>query len=122
MVGVASTPLGRRCGNRTTRISSVFLLRDASVVPFAPLNCVLGAGRVRGRDFFIGSWLGLLPGTFMYVCLGSLVPRVSEILSGNFASTSGCGRGLYWFGFAAMLLIVARIARDVANRTVEKGT
>jgi uncharacterized membrane protein YdjX (TVP38/TMEM64 family) len=72
-------------GHRGFRI--VFLLRLASIVPFAPLSYVLGASRIAGRDFGLASWLGLLPGTFLYVYLGSLVSSVGQILRGETPET-----------------------------------
>jgi uncharacterized membrane protein YdjX (TVP38/TMEM64 family) len=52
----------------------VLLMRLQPVfVPFAYLNMGLGVSRVRLRDYIIGSWLGMLPGTILYVYAGSLL-------------------------------------------------
>lgn len=52
----------------------VLLMRLQPVfVPFAYLNMGLGLSRVRLRDFVAGSWLGMLPGTVLYVYAGSLL-------------------------------------------------
>ncbi|MFM0047777.1 TVP38/TMEM64 family protein [Paraburkholderia sediminicola] len=103
----------------------ILLLRLTSVIPLTPLSYVLGAGRVRLRDFVLGSWLGLLPGTFLYVYLGSLVPGIREIMGGTHASTVLDWGNLYWLGLAAVMLaffLVARIARDAVNRAVKMET
>ncbi|GAB7543099.1 TVP38/TMEM64 family protein [Cupriavidus sp. 8B] len=100
----------------------VFLLRLASIVPFAPLSYVLGASRVSGPKFVLASWLGLLPGTFLYAYLGSTVSDVGQILSGE-AVTGNASRVLTWVGLAAAvlaLLIIARFARNAVNQTIEK--
>ncbi len=101
----------------------VFLLRLASVVPFAPLSYALGASRVRGRDFILASWLGLLPGTFLYVYLGSLVSSAGQILSGRFASEEGVEHAFFWAGLAATLIalaVIAKTAHSALNHTLKE--
>lgn len=61
----------------------VFLLRLASIVPFAPLSYGLGPSRIARRDFLLATWIGLLPGTFLYAYLGSLAADVAQIISGK---------------------------------------
>lgn len=98
----------------------VFLLRLASIVPFAPLSYVLGASRISGRDFVLASWLGLLPGTFLYVYLGSLVSDVRQILNGE-AASGGAARALTWVALAAAVLaivVIARFARKAVNQSI----
>lgn len=99
----------------------VFLLRLASVVPFAPLSYVLGASRVSFRDFVFASWLGLLPGTFLYVYLGSLVSSVNQILSGD--AVDNAPRVFTWVGLAMAvlaLLTIAHYARKSVNQSIDR--
>lgn len=99
----------------------VFLLRLASIVPFAPLSYVFGASRVSLRDFVFASWLGLLPGTFLYVYLGSLVSSVSQIISGDAADNAP--RVFAWVGLviaALALLTIANYARKSASQLIER--
>lgn len=101
----------------------VFLLRLASIVPFAPLSYALGASRISGRDFALASWLGLLPATFLYVYLGSLVSDVGQILNGE-AASGGAARVLTWLGLgvaALAVLVTARFARDAANQSINES-
>lgn len=101
----------------------VFLLRLASIVPFAPLSYALGASRISGRDFVLASWLGLLPGTFLYVYLGTLVSDVGQILNGE-AASGGAARVLTWVGLAAAVLAVltiARFARNTVNQSINQS-
>ncbi|MNQ07327.1 TVP38/TMEM64 family inner membrane protein YdjZ [compost metagenome] len=101
----------------------VLLLRLASIVPFAPLSYALGASRISARDFLLASWLGLLPGTFLYVYLGSLVSSVSDILSGE-ATAGNATHVLTGMGLAAAvlaLLSIAHCARKAANQSIEKA-
>ncbi len=51
----------------------VGLLRLSPLFPFSLLNYGLGVSRVRLRDFVLASWVGMLPGTVLYVYIGSLL-------------------------------------------------
>lgn len=100
----------------------VFLLRLSPIFPFNVLNYALGLTRVRLRDYVIASFFGMLPGTFLYVYLGSLVTSASELLSGKRPSAGPWGQVLYWGGLAATLLVtvlITRIARRALNRALE---
>ncbi|MBI5695227.1 MAG: TVP38/TMEM64 family protein [Nitrospirae bacterium] len=91
----------------------VFLTRLSPVFPFVILNYVYGLTRVSFRDYFLASWAGMLPGTLMYVYIGSL--------AGDLALVGADGRGrtplewaFYIAGLAATVAVtvyVTRIAR-----------
>ncbi len=103
----------------------VFLLRLSPIVPFNLLNYALGVTRVGLRDYVIASSLGMLPGTFLYVYLGSLVTNASELLSGRRPSVGVWGQVLYWGGLVATMLVtvlITRIARRALNRALEHKT
>src|SRR4029077_19479513 len=51
----------------------VLLTRLSPLFPFTLLNYAFGLTKLRFRDYVIASWLGMLPGTVMYVYLGSTV-------------------------------------------------
>lgn len=100
----------------------VLLLRLASIVPFAPLSYALGASRVSFRDFVLASWLGLLPGTFLYVYVGSLASSVSVILNGEAPAGHAAGL-LSWMGLAVAplaLLTITYYARKEINQSIER--
>lgn len=48
----------------------VFLLRLSPVFPFNVLNYLLGLTGVRFWPYVLASWLGMMPGTLLYVYLG----------------------------------------------------
>jgi uncharacterized membrane protein YdjX (TVP38/TMEM64 family) len=91
----------------------VGLTRLSPVFPFNLLNYAYGITKVRLRDFFFASWIGMLPGTVMYVYLGSL--------AGSLATLDARGGGrtpaqwvLYIVGLLATVAVtvyVTRIAR-----------
>lgn len=100
----------------------VFLLRLASIVPFAPLSYALGASRIARTDFMLATWIGLLPGTFLYVYLGSLAVDVTHIISGEVA-TSRTAQIMTWSGLAVALLAlltIARYARSAINQALHQ--
>jgi len=61
----------------------VLLVRLSPIFPFTLLNYALGLTRVAVRDYVIGSLIGMLPGTLMYVYLGSLVTSLTELAAGR---------------------------------------
>ena len=52
-------------------ILSVVVIRMLPIAPFAIVNMVAGASHIRLRDFFIGTALGMLPGTVILGYLSS---------------------------------------------------
>jgi uncharacterized membrane protein YdjX (TVP38/TMEM64 family) len=56
----------------------VVLMRLSLIFPFSILNYVLGTSHIRFRDFFFATLLGTVPGTFLYVYLGSIAMRAGE--------------------------------------------
>src|SRR5690242_15463369 len=51
----------------------VLLTRLSPVFPFTLLNYAFGLTRVKLGHYVLASWIGMIPGTVMYVYLGSLV-------------------------------------------------
>jgi uncharacterized membrane protein YdjX (TVP38/TMEM64 family) len=101
----------------------VILLRLSPVLPFGLLNYALGLTRVRLRDYVLGSFVGMLPATFLYVYLGSLVTTAASL--GSSAATAGTGQQMiYWSGLAATVLVtvfVTRLARRALSTALETG-
>jgi uncharacterized membrane protein YdjX (TVP38/TMEM64 family) len=101
----------------------VFLLRLSPIVPFNVLNYALGVTRVRLRDYFLASSVGMLPGTFLYVYLGSTITSASELVRGHRPSGGIGSQVLYWGGLAATVLatvLLTRTARRALDRTLER--
>ncbi len=53
-------------GIQSSGFKTIFRLRLIPVVPFNGLNFGAGLSSVKYRDYFLGSFLGMLPGTFIY--------------------------------------------------------
>jgi uncharacterized membrane protein YdjX (TVP38/TMEM64 family) len=107
----------------------VLLMRLQPVfIPFAYLNMGLGLSRVKLRDFVLGSWLGMLPGTILYVYVGSLLNGAyfTHFGAGSLAvhESHGLHRVVLLLGGAAFLafcLLISRIARTSLRRIQESS-
>lgn len=89
----------------------VLLLRLSPLFPFSLLNYALGLTSVRARDYVAASLLGMLPVTFLYVYLGSVVTSAGELLGG---ARPAAGLGMHLLragGLLATVLVVALITR-----------
>ncbi len=101
----------------------VLLLRLSPIFPFTLLNYALGLTRVRLRDFILASFLGMLPGTFLYVYLGSSVANLAALASGKATRGGPWEHVLFWGGLAATILVVVlvtRTARQALNRSLQQ--
>lgn len=98
----------------------VLLLRLSPLFPFTVLNYALGVTRVRLRDYVVASWLGMMPGTILYVYLGSLITSASELARGG-AGQGSATTWIYWVGLAASVavaVVVTRTARAALDRSL----
>jgi len=64
----------------------IFFLRLIPLVPFNALDYVAGISKVSARNYILGTFLGIIPGTFAYVYLGS---TLTHIYSWRFALAVG---------------------------------
>jgi uncharacterized membrane protein YdjX (TVP38/TMEM64 family) len=98
----------------------VGLARLSPVLPFNLLNYALGLTRVSLRDYVVASWIGMIPGTVMYVYLGSLAGSLAELGAGR--ARSATEWALFLAGLAAtvaMALVLTRIARRALQRRID---
>ncbi len=98
----------------------VGLTRLSPVFPFNLLNYAFGLTSVSLRDYFWASWVGMLPGTVMYVYLGSLAGDLA-LLGTEEQSRSPFEWGLYLVGLAATVAVtiyVTRLARAALAKKV----
>jgi len=98
----------------------VGLTRLSPVFPFNLLNYAYGLTQVTLRDYFFASWLGMLPGTVMYVYLGSLAGSLAT-LGKSGGQRTPAQWALYGVGLAATVAVtvyVTRIARAALAKKV----
>jgi uncharacterized membrane protein YdjX (TVP38/TMEM64 family) len=96
----------------------VLLTRLSPVFPFNFLNYAFGLTQVRFRDYFLASWIGMLPGTVMYVYLGTLAGELADLASGGPRSSALqyalLGAGLV--ATVAVTVVITRLASRVLAR------
>jgi uncharacterized membrane protein YdjX (TVP38/TMEM64 family) len=98
----------------------VLLTRLSPLFPFTFLNYAYGLTKVRFRDYVLASWIGMLPGTVMYVYLGSTVKELADVAVGN-VEGGLARRVLFFVGLAATVLVtvyVTRLARQALRQAV----
>jgi len=96
----------------------VFLTRLSPLFPFNLLNYALGLTGVRFPVYVIVSWLGMIPGSLLYVYLGSVASDLGSILGGEVTS-SPIGNTLFYVGLAATLVLTIVITR-IASKTLNE--
>ncbi len=108
--------LDRALGARGFTI--VLLTRLSPIFPFNLLNYAYGVTAVRLRDYVFGSWIGMLPGTVLYVYAGSAAATLAQALAGD-VDTGRAGQALLWLGLGATVAVTILVTR-VARRQLER--
>lgn len=105
----------------------VLLLRLSPVFPFTLLNYALGLTKVSFRTYLLASWIGMLPGTILYVYLGSAIGSVATLAEDPGQAGSG-PRIFFWLGLAVtagVTVFITRLARralaQAAPRSAPQG-
>lgn len=96
----------------------VMLTRLSPLFPFNLLNYAYGLTAVRVRDYVLASWLGMLPGTVLYVYLGSATASLTQIAGGEVQSGRG-GRAIFFIGLIATVAVAILITR-IASRALAR--
>lgn len=101
---LAHTPTGRAIVRAVSRnaFKLILLLRLSPMIPFNILNYALGLSDARMGPYIVASFVGMLPGTWLYVYLGSLAPTAARL------SHSGRDGGL-----ARIVLTIVGLAATV---------
>lgn len=100
----------------------ILLLRLSPVLPFNLFNYAAGLTDVAMKDYIWASWLGMLPGTLLYVYVGSLAGSVASV--GKSHHRSPVEWALYAAGLLATLIVtlyVTRLSRQALNRRLKHG-
>lgn len=93
----------------------VFLTRLSPVFPFVLLNYMFGITRVKFSDYVLASFLGMIPGTILYVYLGSIA---GSLATGTLPESPV--RKVFTFAGLFVTLIVTLYVTKVA-RTALRG-
>jgi uncharacterized membrane protein YdjX (TVP38/TMEM64 family) len=96
----------------------VLLTRLSPLFPFNLLNYAFGLSSVPLKTYLLASWIGMLPGTLMYIYLGSAAQSVAALLSGDLRRTPG-QQAMFAAGLVATVAVTTIVTR--AARRVLKG-
>jgi uncharacterized membrane protein YdjX (TVP38/TMEM64 family) len=101
----------------------IFLLRLSPVIPFNISNYFYGLTSVKFWPYVLVSWIGMIPGTFLYVYIGTASQAVVSAAATGEAVKHGWQ---YWaflsIGLAATIFVtiwVTKIARDALQKTAD---
>ena len=97
----------------------VILVRLSPLIPFNVLNYALGMTRVRLRDYALGSFLGMLPITVLYVYIGSLAGQLASLARGT-AQAGPLGHVVSALGLAATVAVTVYVTR-LARRALDSA-
>jgi uncharacterized membrane protein YdjX (TVP38/TMEM64 family) len=99
----------------------IFLLRLSPVIPFNLSNYFYGLTAVKFWPYVLASWIGMMPGTFLYVYVGTAGKAAVAAAAGGEAVKHGWQ---YWtflsVGLVATIIVtiwVTKIARDALKQS-----
>ena len=101
----------------------VFLTRLSPIFPFNLLNYSFGLTKVKLKDYFFASWIGMIPGTILYVYLGTVTGELARVGSPDREKTTA-EWALLIVGLIATILVTAyvtKIAKNSLNVKVEEN-
>ena len=109
----------------------VLLTRLSPVFPFNVLNYAYGLTNIRTAAYVLSSWIGMLPGTVLYVYIGSLAGDVAAVAAGPQPVEGAAAEGLgAWLGPALRIIglgatllvtiVIARIARKALRQHIDE--
>lgn len=96
----------------TTYIFSARLLH----FPFSILNYVLGATRVRVRDFIWTTQIGILPGNIVFVLMGDQIPSLGQLHDLGWSAFADSGFFSSLFAVTAIPLLIHFLVRRWVRR------
>jgi uncharacterized membrane protein YdjX (TVP38/TMEM64 family) len=101
----------------------IFLLRLSPVIPFNLSNYFYGLTGVKFWPYVLASWIGMMPGTLLYVYIGVAGKAAVSAAAGGEAMKHGWQ---YWtflgIGLLATMIVtiwVTKIARDALKKNAE---
>ncbi|MEG4351213.1 TVP38/TMEM64 family protein [Microcoleus sp. LAD1_D3] len=97
----------------------VLLTRLSPIFPFNLLNYAFGVTQVSLKDYFLASWIGMIPGTVMYVYIGSLAGSLAALGSSG-RSRTAAEWTLYGIGLLATIALTVYATRLAKKALDEK--
>lgn len=98
----------------------VLLLRLSPLIPYNALNYALALTGVRLRDYVLASWIGMLPGTVLYVWLGAGARSLAAVVTGT-GDRPAAWLALFAAGLVATAIAVWLVTRTARRALAERG-
>jgi uncharacterized membrane protein YdjX (TVP38/TMEM64 family) len=92
----------------------VLLTRLSPVFPFNVLNYAFGLTKISFWKYVLGSWIGMIPGTVMYVYFGAGLRSLADVAAGQ-VEKGIAGKLFFWFGLVATIVVTIFITRVASN-------
>jgi uncharacterized membrane protein YdjX (TVP38/TMEM64 family) len=96
----------------------VLLLRLSPIVPYNALNYCLGVMPLDFVPFIVSSFFGMMPGTLLYVYIGSTAASITDVATGNVKQTP-LQQVLFWVGLGFTILLTICVTY-LARRELKK--
>ncbi|MHC4249927.1 MAG: TVP38/TMEM64 family protein [Planctomycetota bacterium] len=96
----------------------VLLTRLSPVFPFVLLNYMFGITKVSFWKCALASWVGMLPGTIMYVYLGSVVKSLADLDADK--PKTPAEQVFFWAGLAVTVVVAVVVGR-VAKKAIAEA-
>ncbi|MGY8759295.1 MAG: TVP38/TMEM64 family protein, partial [Planctomycetota bacterium] len=87
------------------------LVRLSPIFPFTVINYAFGLTRISLRKYVVGSFVGMLPGTLLYVYLGSAVGDVGQLMSDGVQDSGRAGSLMFYGGLIATAVVTIIITK-----------
>lgn len=97
----------------------VLLVRLSPILPFNLLNYAFGLTKVRLWQYVLASWIGMLPGTVMYVYLGSALKSLADVAAGS--PEGGTPQTVFFVAGLVMTVIATVVVTRVARRALDEA-
>jgi uncharacterized membrane protein YdjX (TVP38/TMEM64 family) len=97
----------------------VLLTRLTPVFPYNVLNYAFGLTGVSFRRYILASWMGMIPGTLLYVYLGSTARDLAQVFSGNVEG--GMAQQLIKILGLVATVVVTIIITRIARRSLREA-
>jgi uncharacterized membrane protein YdjX (TVP38/TMEM64 family) len=109
--------IDRAIGERGAKL--VFLLRLSPLIPFNLSNYFYGLTSVKFWSYVLASWIGMLPGTLLYVYLGAAGKASFSGAAGQASGRSPWEYVLFGLGLIATVIVTAWVTH-IARRELSK--
>lgn len=96
----------------------VLLTRLSPVMPFNLLNYSYGLTGIRAGHYFLASWIGMMPGTVMWVYIGTLFGSLATIGTDSGAATNDTFNLIILIVGFALVVAVAVYVAMIAKRAL----